>query len=151
MLAKEYFNGVLLAISDLKRTRERLQVARENMDGLGHSSASIGAISRGGCAGDASNSFLSRINSKDEAIKKHEEAIEKLNARIDEARRVIDNTGDPTKRATGKWRACLEYRYLYDMSIREIATELDMSPSSVHNQLRSACEWLDESGVLADF
>ena len=151
MLAKEYFNGVLLAISDLKRARERLQIAREDMDGLGHSSASIGAISRGGCAGDASNNFLSRINSKDKAIKKHEEAVENLTARIDEARRVIDNTGDPTKRTTGKWRACLEYRYLYDMSIREIAAALDVSPSSVSVSLRNACEWLDESGVLADF
>ena len=149
MLARDYFESCVTYKQDLERAKARLDAAREGLDGLGHANGLSMSVS-GGCSSDAGDKFLARINARDKALERFTETANKLEDKLLEAMSIIDKTGEDTNRHTGLWRSCLEYRYLQAMSIREVASNVGMSCSSVQIALRNALTWIDEHHLLDD-
>ena len=143
MLARDYFESLLTLESDLKRAKDRLELAENKLDGLGHSGTS--SIASRSVDPDK---FTNRICAVDKAREQLKENYDYLVEREAEAMDIIDHVGDPALRCTGLWRECLELRYLRNMTIREVGSRVDVSNSTVHNAISNAFSWIDSSELL---
>ena len=143
MLARDYFESLLTLESDLKRAKDRLELAENKLDGLGHSGTSSVAS-----RSIDPDKFTNRICAVDRAREQLQEHYDNLVDREAEAMDIIDHVGDPSLRCTGLWRECLECRFLRSMSIREVACSVGVSESSVQVALRKCFNWIDDSPLL---
>lgn len=143
MTAREYFEQVAAAERDLRRARERLDVADEALDGLVGRSAP-GPLSK---STPTSWGLLSRVEAREAALEGYADRLDRLVAVEDEALGVIDRVRPENVTAGARMREALQYRFLSLMTATEAAEVMHCSVASVNRFTSDALDWVDSHGV----